>query len=91
MASKNESVVVDIAKENLLSSRDLLAMLNLGRNTLMKAIASGEFPEPLIIAGQKRWTASMINEYIMINNPSLRRRQALIANAQLSIESAEAV
>ncbi len=71
-ASKDE---VDVRKDSLLTFNDVCELVKCGDDTLRKMIKKGAFPEPLIIAGQKRWPTSLINQHIINSNPALVEKQ----------------
>ena len=61
----------DIIGGDLLTRDDLTRKLGVTRTTLMHQIKAGSFPGPLMIAGQHRWSAHIINDFIIQANTGL--------------------
>ena len=72
----------DIKRDEILTTDEVCERLKIHRNTLNGWIRKGTFPEPLNIAGQQRWTTSLINARIYEDNPQLREREHLMAEAR---------
>ena len=72
----------DIKRDEMLTMDEVCHRLKVHRNTLTGWIKKGAFPEPLNIAGQQRWSTSLINSRIYEDNPQLRERENLMAQAR---------
>ena len=72
----------DIKKDEMLTMDEVCHRLKVHRNTLTGWIKKGAFPEPLNIAGQQRWSTSLINARIYEDNPQLREREHLMDEAR---------
>lgn len=72
----------DITRDEMLTMDEVCNRLKIHRNTLTGWIKKGAFPEPLNIAGQQRWSTSLINARIYEDNPQLREREYLMAEAR---------
>ena len=80
----------DIKRDEMLTMDEVCHRLKVHRNTLTGWIKKGAFPEPLNIAGQQRWSTSLINAQIYEDNPKLREREYLMAEARRISEKAGA-
>ena len=72
----------DIQRDEMLTMDDVCQRLQVHRNTLSGWIKSGKFPKPITICGQKRWSSSSINTTVYEENPHLRERDHLLAEAR---------
>lgn len=68
---------VDVRHDRFFSRKDVTELLSISRHTLDKAIRTNEFPKPVQIAGQDRWSSSVINEFIRQSNPQLIEKEEL--------------
>ena len=72
----------DIQRDEMLTMDDVCKRLQVHRNTLSGWLKSGKFPKPITVCGQKRWSSSSINSAIYEENPHLRDRDHLLAEAR---------
>ena len=72
----------DIQRDEMLTMDDVCHRLKVHRNTLSGWLKSGKFPQPIIVCGQKRWSSSSINARLYEENPHLREREHLLAEAR---------
>lgn len=72
----------DIQRDEMLTMDDVCNRLQVHRNTLSGWLKSGKFPKPITVCGQKRWSSSSINSAIYEENPHLREREHLLAEAR---------
>ncbi len=72
----------DIQRDEMLTMDDVCKRLQVHRNTLSGWLKSGKFPKPITVCGQKRWSSSSINTAIYEENPHLRERDHLLAEAR---------
>ena len=68
---------VDVRHDRFYSRKEVADLLSISRQTLEKAIRTNEFPPPVQIAGQDRWSSSVINEFIRQTNPQLSEQEEL--------------
>lgn len=78
----NEPLPFDIKRDEMLTMDEVCARLKITRVTLSAWMKAGKFPEALTIAGTKRWPTSLINSRIYEDNPQLRERENLMAQAR---------
>ncbi len=71
----------DIKHDEMLTMDELCQRLKIHRNTLSGWLKAGKFPKPVTICGQKRWPSSYVNASVYEENPQLREREHLIAEA----------
>lgn len=71
--AQGSNMGVSIANDELLTRTDLVLKLKIHRNTLSKWLKEQRLPAPLLIAGQERWPASLINAWILQHNPQLQQ------------------
>lgn len=71
----------DIKRDEMLTMDEVCLRLKIHRNTLTGWIKKGAFPEPINVGGQQRWSSSLINARIYEDNPQLRDREHLMAEA----------
>ena len=50
--------------DRLLTARDVIARVAIGRTRLYEMISRGEFPAPLKLGKSSRWKASAVDEWI---------------------------
>ncbi len=72
----------DINQDKLLSTEDVCQQFRITRHTLNTWIKKGNFPAPISIGNVKRWPTSLINARIYEDNPQLRERENLMAQAR---------
>lgn len=72
----------DIRRDEMLTTKEVCSSLKIDRTTLYRWLNSGKFPEPININGKKRWPSSLINARIYEDNPQLREREHLMAEAR---------
>lgn len=72
----------DIARDEMLTMDEVCNRLKIHRNTLTGWIKKGLFPKPINVSGQQRWSSSLINARIYEDNPQLREREHLMAEAR---------
>lgn len=72
----------DIQRDEMLTREEVCNRLKIHSNTLKGWIKKGKFPEPLDINGTQRWPTSLINARIYEDNPQLREREHLMAEAR---------
>ena len=72
----------DIKRDEMLTMDEVCLRLKIHRNTLTGWIKKGTFPEPINVSGQQRWSSSLINARIYEDNPQLREREHLMAEAR---------
>ena len=72
----------DIQRDEMLTMDDVCKRLQVHRNTLSGWLKTGKFPKPIMVCGQKRWSSSSINSAIYEENPHLRERDHLLAEAR---------
>lgn len=77
----------DIQRDEMLTMDEVCARLKIHRNTLNGWVKKGAFPEPISIGGQQRWSSSLINARIYEDNPQLREREHLMAEARRIAEN----
>ncbi|WP_067517739.1 helix-turn-helix transcriptional regulator [Endozoicomonas ascidiicola] len=63
--------MIDTAKDKLFNQKALCELLNIKRSTLLKKRKEGLLPSPIKIMGQDMWPSSMINRWIIEQNPAL--------------------
>ncbi|MET4706699.1 hypothetical protein [Endozoicomonas lisbonensis] len=73
--SQGESI--DIRHDQMYPLKVVLARLDISKPTLMKAIRSGEFPEPTVVCGQDRWPSYAINQYLWKKTPHIQKTEEL--------------
>ncbi|WP_257293674.1 AlpA family transcriptional regulator [Endozoicomonas sp. YOMI1] len=63
--------MIDTAKDKLFNQKALCELLSIHRNTLLRKRKEGLIPEPIVIMGQEMWPSSLINRWIIQQNPAL--------------------
>jgi predicted DNA-binding transcriptional regulator AlpA len=56
--------ILTVKDMNLLTLKDILAILKVSKSTIYKWIKEGKFPKPLKLERLSRWTEEMIHEFI---------------------------
>lgn len=62
---------IDVTEDKMLDAIQVLELIGCNMSTLRKQIKLGNFPEPITIAGQRRWLASTINNHVISTNPHI--------------------
>ncbi len=63
--------MIDTAKDKLFNQKALCHLLNISKSTLLRRRNEGLVPKPIIVLGQEVWPSSVINRWIIEQNPSL--------------------
>ena len=82
MVSDDTTQAFDITRDEMLTMDEVCDRLKVHRNTLSAWIKAGKFPKSVSICGQKRWPSSSINSSVYEENPHLREREHLMAEAR---------
>ncbi|WP_257274332.1 AlpA family transcriptional regulator [Endozoicomonas sp. SESOKO4] len=77
---------LDIRVDDFLTRDEVCKIIKINKDTLRTRIRSGQFPEPVSVAGQERWATSQINKFIYKTNPHLSASRDLRDEARAAIE-----
>ena len=70
----------------LLSREEVMKRVGITRATLLNQINACNFPAPILVAGQQRWPAKIINDFIIETNDKLSAENKIIAEAISAIK-----
>ena len=82
MVSSGTDQAFDIKRDEMLTMDEVCGRLKVHRNTLSAWIKAGKFPQSVSVCGVKRWSSSSINTNVYEENPHLREREHLLAEAR---------
>ena len=63
--------MIDTATDKLFNQKGLCELLNISKSTLLRKRKEGMIPAPIRVLGQDVWPSSVINRWIIEQNPSL--------------------
>lgn len=72
----------DFQRDELLTADQVCERLQITTRTLNNRLKSGTVPEPLMVCGSRRWSSSSITKRVYEDNPQLRERDHLLAEAR---------
>lgn len=79
---QNSGHAFNISKDEVLTLKELSQRLKISTSAIEQRVKSGKFPSPAYIGGKRMWTTSMINMHVYEENPHLRERDHLLAEAR---------